>query len=396
MDAYFHSVRLDKDKCKGCTNCIKRCPTQAIRVRSGKAHIIKEVPTKFGIEFCDKNLLAYFTALHLNRMLTEGEGKEELEYILENICFSINGDILLFLSYITSNVKILNPIMNSIVNLMDEWDEFSFDDGNIEFLTRQITPYVKPSLPDQKDKEKNVEQKTEVEKSIVKEQEAAESLYSYDETKANTFGNKISKSLGYLELVAKILPNFRHILGGEDKRQIVSILYMYPNKLLYFMLKDIDNNIDRMIKEILEKNPKTKRGMLITEDMLTRSLQTQAIMYVLNIYDYVACTASVGKGMEELNRHFAYEDNTNYMLQNVMMEENHGNFHDFSKKAEKLFDKTDMDTLKQMVSMVMRKYYLNHDVVLSGKAQRLADKFFGKNERKNLQLLQAKNRIIKK
>ena len=42
MDAFFHSVRLDKEKCKGCTNCIKRCPTQAIRVRAGKAHIIKE------------------------------------------------------------------------------------------------------------------------------------------------------------------------------------------------------------------------------------------------------------------------------------------------------------------------------------------------------------------
>ena len=42
MDKYFHSVRLDKDKCRGCTNCIKRCPTQAIRVRNGKARIIKE------------------------------------------------------------------------------------------------------------------------------------------------------------------------------------------------------------------------------------------------------------------------------------------------------------------------------------------------------------------
>ena len=42
MNKYFHSVRLDKDKCKGCTNCIKRCPTQAIRVRAGKAHIINE------------------------------------------------------------------------------------------------------------------------------------------------------------------------------------------------------------------------------------------------------------------------------------------------------------------------------------------------------------------
>lgn len=42
MDTYFHSVRLDKDKCRGCTNCIKRCPTQAIRVRNGKAVILKE------------------------------------------------------------------------------------------------------------------------------------------------------------------------------------------------------------------------------------------------------------------------------------------------------------------------------------------------------------------
>lgn len=39
---FYHSVTLDKDRCKGCINCIKRCPTEAIRVRNGKAKIIKE------------------------------------------------------------------------------------------------------------------------------------------------------------------------------------------------------------------------------------------------------------------------------------------------------------------------------------------------------------------
>ncbi|HHF09233.1 MAG TPA: hypothetical protein ENL28_01315, partial [Candidatus Atribacteria bacterium] len=24
----FHSVRLDEEKCKGCTHCIRRCPTE--------------------------------------------------------------------------------------------------------------------------------------------------------------------------------------------------------------------------------------------------------------------------------------------------------------------------------------------------------------------------------
>ncbi|MCI6927976.1 MAG: 4Fe-4S binding protein, partial [Ruminococcus sp.] len=42
MDTVFHSVSLDKQKCLGCMNCIKRCPTQAIRVRHGKATIISE------------------------------------------------------------------------------------------------------------------------------------------------------------------------------------------------------------------------------------------------------------------------------------------------------------------------------------------------------------------
>lgn len=39
MDQFVHSVTLEKRLCNGCTNCIKRCPTQAIRVRGGKAVI---------------------------------------------------------------------------------------------------------------------------------------------------------------------------------------------------------------------------------------------------------------------------------------------------------------------------------------------------------------------
>ena len=37
-----HAVTLIKEKCKGCTKCIKQCPTEAIRVRRGRAIIIDE------------------------------------------------------------------------------------------------------------------------------------------------------------------------------------------------------------------------------------------------------------------------------------------------------------------------------------------------------------------
>ncbi len=41
-ETYWHSVTLDKDACKGCTNCLKHCPTQAIRIQNRKAKILKE------------------------------------------------------------------------------------------------------------------------------------------------------------------------------------------------------------------------------------------------------------------------------------------------------------------------------------------------------------------
>lgn len=42
MSELKHSVTLHADLCKGCTHCIKRCPTEAIRVRDGKAVIRNE------------------------------------------------------------------------------------------------------------------------------------------------------------------------------------------------------------------------------------------------------------------------------------------------------------------------------------------------------------------
>ena len=39
MNAYEHSVFLDKEKCTGCTTCIRHCPTEAIRIKNNRAVI---------------------------------------------------------------------------------------------------------------------------------------------------------------------------------------------------------------------------------------------------------------------------------------------------------------------------------------------------------------------
>jgi len=56
-------VGLDKERCVGCTTCIKTCPTQAIRVRKGKARIIEERCIDCGecIKVCPKYAKIPFT-----------------------------------------------------------------------------------------------------------------------------------------------------------------------------------------------------------------------------------------------------------------------------------------------------------------------------------------------
>lgn len=39
---YYHALQVNKEACRGCMHCIRSCPTEAIRIRDGKAFIYEE------------------------------------------------------------------------------------------------------------------------------------------------------------------------------------------------------------------------------------------------------------------------------------------------------------------------------------------------------------------
>lgn len=78
------------------------------------------------------------------------------------------------------------------------------------------------------------------------------------------------------------------------------------------------------------------------------------------------------------------------------MEENAGEDFRLFEKAEKVYEETDSSVIRQMIVLVMRKYFLTHEVILKGKTQSIAAKFFSQDEQKKFADYAGKKQICKK
>ncbi len=100
MAEYKHSVSLDVEKCKGCTHCLRRCPTEAIRIRDGHAVIdparcidcaecIRLCPHKAKKAIYDKLESLpkdkYLIALPAPTLCGQFENLDDIDYLLQGL-----------------------------------------------------------------------------------------------------------------------------------------------------------------------------------------------------------------------------------------------------------------------------------------------------------------------
>ena len=97
---YRHSVSLDLEKCKGCTHCLRRCPTEAIRIRDGHAVInaiqcidcgecIRVCPYKAKRAICDSledlDRSKYLIALPAPSLFGQFINVTDVDYVLQGL-----------------------------------------------------------------------------------------------------------------------------------------------------------------------------------------------------------------------------------------------------------------------------------------------------------------------
>ncbi len=100
MNTYEHSVSLDVSRCTGCTMCLKRCPTEAIRIKDGHAIINPDRCIDCGvcIRYCPNNAkkatyskldavmkYKWKIALPAPTLYGQFEELEDIDYVLQGL-----------------------------------------------------------------------------------------------------------------------------------------------------------------------------------------------------------------------------------------------------------------------------------------------------------------------
>ncbi len=133
--------------------------------------------------------------------------------MMNHICFGINDTIILFLSYIRSNTRIILNIAFKAANLLEGYPELNFKENNIPFIKLINAPRV--ALPTEKEKKANTQQTEKVEMA---RQEAVKfrGIFDYNESDVEKDKYRILRAFKYTQLIGRTLVDQYGDLESED------------------------------------------------------------------------------------------------------------------------------------------------------------------------------------
>ena len=361
-----------------------------------KAKILVGIPDSFDVKFSNVNCLAYFVARSLFRRFQSDGNFSGIEHILKNICFGINDNIVLFISYIASNTKIIMSIFQEAKTILQQWEEVSFDTNNISYLSRPLVDEstVSPPHPDEKQKVDEVSNSLEEDRIPEDESLVITGIYDYNEDDIERYYYKVIRAIKYTEMIAKAIPAFSSTLKASQKSELIKGIYEFPNQILYAFFKPIENEYEDCVQELLNfairENATDKKGNAYTEESMQALLKTKSIWFMLNLYNEIAYLSSSKKTIDMISS--AGVSSTNHKIFNLMCIENYGDTDAFTKEAEALDTETKMLHVNNMIRQIVRKHLIWAPSIDYKQQARLTQKFFPNVNDKSILIERSKER----
>lgn len=342
-----------------------------ITVNSG---LLLRTSNGYEYRFASKNYLAYFVAKALNRKFHDTGDTMDLESIVRQSCFSINGDILLFMTYISDNVNIPRLLLKQAVSYVSEWAEFDLSDASLKYLQAMPTKNLVPPKDDEKKREIHNQSIQEEEDDTLIE---TLDIYDYDEAKIDELNNQLIRALLQLKIIARNFSAFISILPGPAKKDYVSAMYQLPNKIFHQWSKSIDNSIDHLVEEIVswQESPNFEGKKLSREDIL-RFFQEISLNMLLNLYNVVSSHGASDNTVDYLAQQDYIQSSLNYRIERLMFWEKVDDYQAVIKEAENLCEACDDGMAQNMTLAILRHMLVHSDKIIDRERRRISSKYF--------------------
>lgn len=356
-----------------------------------KTKVILDIGTKtkilkqnddFSIRFYNKNHLAYFIAKYIIRdEQNEKKSTRGLNFALRNICFGLNADIILFISYILNNMKIIEYISMQAKDLLSEWESISLNELNVGLLNHSITNVTAPT----KDDKKQFEEQKEHDEEMFCSDDIVETkgLFEYNENDINEYPYQMIRAMNYTEMICRALPAFYSNMKLTQKRELIDMIYQYPRKIIYSLLNSLDKNAENICDTILfaiKEEAKTKsNGKDYEKSDIMKFLTAYAQGMFLGTLDHFSQLATSNKTITILLEN----EVTDYceQFEKLLIIENSRDTDLLLKESLKLINKK-IDFITVMVQVIMKKHLLTNSTISFNKKQQIIDTVFGQNNRK--------------
>lgn len=342
-----------------------------IGVNSG---LLSRTSNGYEYRFASKNHLAYFVAKALNRRFHDTGDTTDLESIVRQSCFSINGDILLFMTYISDNVNIPRLLLEQAVSYVSGWTEFDLSDIGIKYLQSMPAKSLVSPKEDEKEEEIHNQAIEEEERDTIIE---TLDIYDYDETKIDELNNQLIRAFLQLKIIARNFSAFISILPGPVKKDYVSAMYQLPNKIFSQWAESIDNSLDYLVEEVItwQEEPDFEGKKLSREDIL-RFFQEVSLNMLLNLYYVASSHGANDNTVDYLAQQNYISPSLNYRIERLMFWEKVDDYQAVIKEAEALCSLQGDGMAKNMTLAILRHMLVHSDKIIDRERRRISSKYF--------------------
>lgn len=307
--------------------------------------------------FSNSNYLAFFVAKEVNRRYNDTGDDTDLCNLLTYACFGINSDILLFISYITDNVKILRYIIDMTKEYTNDWAEFVFNSSMPSFLWNAREHIL--ALPSDNAKEEEKLKVVEKEKCIEESIKTIE-IYDYSEDRVEQWENQIIRAASLLTLIARCLPAFEHCLPKLEKEKIVEEVFRLPNRIFLHWAEVAEKETTAFIQYFKERSQEYYlRQKEASDDEIIQALQWGAMSLLLEMYDVAILCAAKDNTYSYLED-FNYNSHPTYKLEHLLMLEKQGASNAYIK-AVQVMSEEDVEAAHLYQTMLRR--IVDHSLV---------------------------------